>query len=176
MTTPPDPFSPPPAGEPTPPPGYPAPPSYGYPTAPAYGQPAVPYGQPQQQWGAPPPYGSPAGAPPKNGFGVAALVLGIVGIVLCWFPVLGLLLGVAAIVFAILGRKRAGRQEATNGGMAIAGLVLGILTTIVGVVVLAGLAFFGSSISQYSDCVSNSSGSTADIQACANEFQNNVQN
>ncbi|HEY5336364.1 MAG TPA: DUF4190 domain-containing protein [Mycobacteriales bacterium] len=97
-----------------PPPGY-GPPGYG---APGYGQPG--YGD---AYG----YGAP---PPRNGFGVTALVLGIIGLLTSWF-LIGVLPGVLAVVFGALGRGRAKRREATNRGMATAGIVLGILAIVV---------------------------------------------
>jgi Domain of unknown function (DUF4190) len=59
---------------------------------------------------------------PRNGFGIAALVLGIVSILL--FPGLGIILGLLGIIFGILGIRLASKGEATNNGMAIAGVVL----------------------------------------------------
>jgi hypothetical protein len=64
---------------------------------------------------------------PTNAFAVAALVLGIVGAALFWTIVPGFLLGLLATVFGAIGLSRA-RRGAPNKGMAIAGLVLGILT------------------------------------------------
>ncbi|MEU7153662.1 DUF4190 domain-containing protein [Streptomyces sp. NPDC045470] len=107
-----------------------------HPEAP-YGAPRPPYGSPQPPYGPagpgggpgqelPPgyqPYWAPAG--PNNGYGTAALVLGIVGATLCFTMVIGFLLGVLAIVFGILGRAKAARGEADNGGSALAGVVLG---------------------------------------------------
>ncbi|WEH36148.1 DUF4190 domain-containing protein [Streptomyces sp. AM 4-1-1] len=97
---------------PTAPPGG----QYGYPAAPAstYGYPGYP-GYGQNQWG-------PA---PANGMGTAALVLGIISVVGFCLWGLGIVLGVLALVFGLLGRGRAKRGEANNGGMAIAGVVLG---------------------------------------------------
>jgi hypothetical protein len=63
---------------------------------------------------------------PANGLGTAGLVLGIVGAALSLVPVLGFILGVLATTFG--GVAKANRGEATNRGMAIAGLVLGIIT------------------------------------------------
>lgn len=77
------------------------------------------------------------GAPPvrrRNGMGVAALVWGIVGILL--FPPCSIL----AIVFGRIGLNRVARGEATNRGVAQAGFVLGIvglLLFIVGLILLA---------------------------------------
>lgn len=109
-------------------PPMPAPQAGGGPTPPPYGQPA--YGQPSYGQGA---YGY--GPPPvaRNGFGVTALVLGILGLVTSWF-VVGIVPGVLAVVFGALGRGRARRGEATNGGSAVAGLILGVLAVVIAIV------------------------------------------
>jgi hypothetical protein len=77
------------------------------------------------------------GAQPRNGFGVAALVLGIVAVVGCALNFIAVGLGVAAIVLGVLGRNRAARGEATNGGMALAGLILGVTGALLGALTLA---------------------------------------
>ncbi|RSO37072.1 hypothetical protein DMH15_18575 [Streptomyces sp. WAC 06725] len=61
----------------------------------------------------------------NNGFGTAALVLGIVGTVLFFTVAFGLLLGLLAIIFGAIGRSKADRGEADNGGSALAGLIMG---------------------------------------------------
>ena len=58
-----------------------------------------------------------------NGMAVAALVLGIVGLLL---PILSVL----ALIFGGIGMSKA-NQGASGKGMAVAGLVLGILGTLV---------------------------------------------
>ncbi|MCA1221609.1 DUF4190 domain-containing protein [Streptomyces sp. 8L] len=63
----------------------------------------------------------------RGGLGTAALVLGIIGVVLSWYWPVGLVLGVLAVVFGVVGRRRVLRGEATNAGTAKAGLVLGIV-------------------------------------------------
>lgn len=65
----------------------------------------------------------------KNGFGVASLVLGFVGLIGGLLIPLVWLLSVAAIVLGALARKRVNRGEATNGTMALWGLWLGIIGT-----------------------------------------------
>ena len=57
---------------------------------------------------------------------------GIVGLVLSWVPGLSLVLGVAAIVFGAIGWRKASQGLATSAGMGIAGLVLGIITVVIG--------------------------------------------
>jgi hypothetical protein len=67
---------------------------------------------------------------PQNGMGVAALVLGIIGIAIC--PVI---FSILAIIFGSIGIQRANRGLATNRGVAVAGLVLGIIGVVLGVIV-----------------------------------------
>jgi len=119
----------------------------------------------------------PYGAPPpssgrRNAFGTAALVLGILGVATILVVVPGLLLGILAIVFGVLGRGRARRGEADNGNLAIAGLVLGT----VAVVASAALLAFGVSLlnsdegKRLQDCVSTAAGDRAAAQVCQDEF------
>lgn len=72
--------------------------------------------------------------------GVAALVLGIIGLILLVIPIyvtqiLGLCMGAIALILGVLGRKQA-TEEGRPTGMATAGMVLGIIGT-----VLNALAF-----------------------------------
>ena len=73
---------------------------------------------------------------PRNGAGVAALVLGLLGLVLAILVLpapLGALLGLLALILGIIGISRAGRGEATNRGQAVTGLITGILALALGV-------------------------------------------
>jgi hypothetical protein len=78
---------------------------------------------------APPMPGAPAttaaGTSQSNGFAVAALVLGIVSLVLFFTIWLPFLLGTLAIVFGALGIGKAGKLGGRQKGLAIAGLVCG---------------------------------------------------
>ncbi|MCT4352989.1 DUF4190 domain-containing protein [Streptomyces sp. Je 1-79] len=105
------------------------------------------------------PWGPPAGVPgmpgmpgmppqppfqqPRNGLGVTALVLGIVGLLFALFPFsfwLGAILGVLALIFGIIGHSRARKGEATNKGMALTGLILGAVSIVVSIVWLIVVA------------------------------------
>ncbi|MFF2730909.1 DUF4190 domain-containing protein [Streptomyces sp. NPDC058008] len=118
--------------------GYPAAPSaasaaYGYPAAPsapaAYGYPGYPGYGGQPAWG-------PA---PANGLGIASMVLGIIAVAgFCMWGI-GIILGILALVFGIIGRGRAKRGEANNGGMALAGIILGSVSIVVSAVFLVFL-------------------------------------
>lgn len=94
-------------------PGYPPPPphyGYGYP--------------PQQQQG--------------NGLAVSGMVLGIIGVVLFWIPVIGWILAILAIVFGGIGIAKA-NNGAPGKGMAVAGLVLGIVSIALYVLVVVAV-------------------------------------
>jgi hypothetical protein len=142
----------PPGGD-TPPPVYNAPPFYGTPP----GQP--PYGAPV--------YGAPAQAQSRNGFGVAALVLGVLSLV----PIGGLL-GIPGLVFGILGRKRVTRLEATNGGIALAGIITSVLgMLLLAVYVTLAVVFFTSGDGQrYIDCMDAAHNDQFKTQQCADQL------
>ncbi|PHQ49002.1 hypothetical protein BLA24_23145 [Streptomyces cinnamoneus] len=108
---------------------WPAPPAQAFGTGPyaqgPYGPTAYAtgaYGYPGPSYGPGWPGMTPA---PNNGFGVAALVLGIIGTVLSWTIVFGVICSVLAIVFGAIGRSKVSTGEGTNGGQALAGLILG---------------------------------------------------
>jgi len=92
-------------------------------------QPPPAYGAPQMPPQMPPAYGAPMMGPqPKNGLGTAGMVVGIIGIVLFWCGLVGIVLAILAVSFGGVGLARANRGEATNKGMAMTGVVLGIIT------------------------------------------------
>lgn len=77
---------------------------------------------------------------PKNGLAIAALVLGIVGLVFCLIPILGFIaipLGALALIFGIIGIVRKRKGTATAGGMAIAGTIAGLVALVVGIIGVA---------------------------------------
>ena len=97
-----------------------------------------PTGYPNQEYPAYPPVPDPYAAPyappyvigynptEKNSLGIASLVLGIVS-----FFCVGLFAGVVAIILGAQGRKAADEGRATNKGMATAGMILGIVGTVI---------------------------------------------
>lgn len=105
-------------------PGYPdsAPPQQG-----GYADPYANYTQPPVQQPMPA-YNSAGYVPtpmynvqmPENGLGIAALVLGILGIVMC-----GIFASIPAVICGHMGVKKADRGEADNRGVAQAGLITG---------------------------------------------------
>ena len=121
-----------------------------------------------------PGYPAPAQAQ-RNGFGVAALVLGILAAVLFWTVFAGLVLGLLAVVFGILGYRRKSRGEATNGGMALAGAILGGLGLAVSAVILvAGASLLGSEeFGNLTDCLQNAK-SVSEQEQCKQDYTDDV--
>ncbi|MCF8416052.1 MAG: protein kinase [Crocinitomicaceae bacterium] len=75
----------------------------------------------------------------SSGVATAALVLGIIGFVLCWFPLLNLILGILSLVFGIKGQKDSAGNKMSNAGAGVAGIVLGSITLFVTMVQLLSL-------------------------------------
>jgi chromate transport protein ChrA len=71
----------------------------------------------------------PAGKP-KNGLGVASLIIGILALVGSLTVVGGLVLGVLAAILGVLARAQVRHGQASNGDTAMTGVVLGVLAVI----------------------------------------------
>ena len=146
-----DPYAAPPPGSAPPPPPQQWPPAQQQwgPAQQQWGQPPPsgyePYAQPQ--WGGPPSgygYGYPTPAP-SNGMGVASLVLGILGLLGCWVPVLGPILALVGVILGAVALSQFRKRGASNG-MALAGLILGALGLV------AGIAFTAFVFDTVSEC------------------------
>lgn len=103
------------------------------------------------------PYPAPR---PGNGLAVAAMVLGIIALVMFWAWFLGGILGILAIIFGILGRSKA-RQVGVGGGAAMAGLICGIIAVVLAVVFVV---FIFAAVSAFDDYTTKARRSEADLQ------------
>ncbi|MDT5014360.1 MAG: hypothetical protein QOD39_520 [Mycobacterium sp.] len=101
--------------------------------------------------------------------GVAALVTAIIALL---SVVGGVVLGVVAIILGFLGWGRAKRGEANNGGIAVAGIVLGVLSIIEAAVVIgfAIWSFDKYGGTDYVDCVSRAGSDQQAIAQCMDQF------
>lgn len=145
-----------------------------------YGQPDVqqytppgqpPYGPPP---GVAPYYGGPQQPGPRKGSGlaIAAFVLAVIAVLLCWVPivnnvaailaVVGLALGIPALVSARRGKR-------SGSGLAVAGVVLSVLA-LVGV--FATQAFYSSVIEDVTDDLNSSAAPSAEDVVAAEESAN----
>ena len=140
---------------------------YGYPPGPypgSYPPPPMPYG------GYPPPV-------LRNGIGVAAPVVGIIALIGSFLVVPGIF-GIVAVILGFVGRARAKRGEATNGGVALAGIIVGAIA------IIAGLAFIQLWITVFSevgfgdyfDCIQQAGQDRDRVQQCSDQFRQSVEN
>lgn len=96
----------------------------------------------------------------SNGIAVASLITGIVSIVLCWVPIIGLVSGILGIIFYAKAKKAidTGMMLPNAKGMATGGLITGIIGlvfsffyTIFWIIALTAV----SAIASYGDRYSN---------------------
>ncbi|GAA2443175.1 hypothetical protein GCM10010191_69490 [Actinomadura vinacea] len=74
--------------------------------------------------------GGPPVAPRNNGMAITSMVLGIIGVVTCG----GILFSVGAIIFGHVAQSQIRRTGEQGGGMAVAGLVLGYIFALIGLI------------------------------------------
>ena len=94
----------------------------------------------------------PSGKITRGGnMAVAALVLGILSLITCWFGAvgwIGCICGVLAIVLGVLGQKK----EPEKKGMAKAGMIMGIVALAIGIIMtiacIACIGAVGTAINQ----------------------------
>ena len=151
-----------PATPPPPPPPYP----YPYPVAQPY-PPPFPYAG----YSAPP-------VGPRNGLGVASLVIAIIALVTCASVVLGVILGIVAVVIGLAARGRVKRGQANNGGIAIAGIVLGLVAIVASLAFIAIWAAVFKDVGgqDYMNCLNKAGNDATQIQKCADQFRQHVEN
>ncbi|BBY05158.1 DUF4190 domain-containing protein [Mycobacterium noviomagense] len=142
---------PPPGGHPSaggPPPGYQDASGYGGPSyppvPPQYGSSAGGYGQPYPGGYPGPEYPGGYGAPPQSGtnnLAIASLVTSVIGLI----PYCGGLLSIAGIVLGTIAVKQIKQTGQQGYGLAVAGIVVGTTTLLVGLILLSLLCHdFGS--------------------------------
>jgi hypothetical protein len=143
-----------------------------------------PYQQgPTDQAGAWPAAGSQqaSSAQPSNGIAVAALVIGIISLLIAWIPFVGLLGGLGgalAIIFGFIGRGKVKKQGAPSKGAATAGIVLGAVSLVLSIIATAaifvfGQQFFGDTIGSYQQCLEETGG---DEDFCERQLEDDLFN
>lgn len=166
------------------PPQHGAPPPYPpYPYQPGQYQPG-PYQPGPYPGGYPPPpphtypgY-SPAATAPRNGLGIAALVVAILAVVSSLSVVGGIVLGIVAVILGFAGRARVKKGEANNGGVALAGIILGFLGIVAGLasIAIVVLLFKDTGAGDYFDCMSKAGQNRSAQVQCEDQFRQSVEN
>jgi len=73
----------------------------------------------------------------KNGIALAGMVLGILGIVLCWLALIGWVLSALGIILGAIGWSKAGKLGGLRKGQGITGVVCGIVGIMLGGIMAA---------------------------------------
>jgi phage-related minor tail protein len=103
-------------------------------------------------------------------------VVAIIALIGSFSVVGGILLGIVAVILGFIARGRAKSGEATNGGVALAGIILGVVS------IVAGLAFIAIWVSlfkevgatDYFDCLEQAGQDRSAVQQCSDEFRQSV--
>ncbi len=72
----------------------------------------------------------------STGMGVAGFVTGLLGLLLSWFPLAGIVLGALGVVLGGVGISQ-GRKAGARTGLATAGVVLGALGVVIAIILVA---------------------------------------
>ena len=114
-------------------PQQPQAPQYQAPQQPQYAQQPPQYGpQPQPQYGQYQPQYQVAPTQ-TNGLGSAGFVLSLVGLLFCWIPFFDAIVSLLGLILSAFGMKH------KPNGLAIAGLVIGIVALIIGAIITIGV-------------------------------------
>jgi len=92
------------------------------------------------------------GAVKKNGMATAAMVLGIISLALFWTGTIGLIVGVVAIILAVVAKNQIKADPAMAGsaGQAKGGMIMGIIGAVLGLLwILLFLWVFSAATSEF---------------------------
>ncbi|TMM36385.1 MAG: DUF4190 domain-containing protein [Actinobacteria bacterium] len=91
------------------------------------------------------PYQAPVMVPSRrtNGMSIAAMVVSIVGLLSspCW-GVPGIAIGLVGAILGHVGYRQTKERDESGGGMAIAGIAIGWIAVLIGLVIIAIYVFF----------------------------------
>lgn len=137
-------------------------------------------GQPPASAAPPPPATTAPVARPRNGLGVAALVLGVASLVavvsFVLFP-LGVIAAVVGIVLGALALSGARARAATNRGQAVAGLICCVIALILGLTLAVRVGSWAARntgvFTRFDRCLTRA-GDRAAVADCISRFANDV--
>lgn len=72
--------------------------------------------------------------PPKNGLGTAGFVLGLIGLLFSFLPIVGVVawpMVILGLIFSLIGYGRGRSGGATNKGLALAGVILSVIGLVI---------------------------------------------
>lgn len=116
-----------------------------------------------------PPAGSqyPTMEAPKNGFGIASLILGILGL-FGSFILIGIVPALIGLVLGIIGYRRVTSGEANNRGVAIAGIITSVLALMIAIAMVALFAavFNSEEFRDLTECLENANNEAEAVENC----------
>jgi hypothetical protein len=109
---------------------------------------------------------------------IAALIIGILSLLIAWIPIIGLfgvIGGLIALILGFVARGRIKRNGTAGNGMAITGIVTGAIALVAGIVLTVAFfgilgPLFGDSFRDYTQCVAE----TGDEQFCSDRFEQDL--
>ncbi len=125
----------------------------------------------------PPGYSDQPGASveKQNGLGTASLVLGIISIVAILTVLGGILFGLIGAILGFIGRGRAKRGEADNGGIALAGILTSLFGLVASVaLIVIGVVFLADDFGNLADCLNDAGDDDAAIEQCQIDFEDDL--
>ena len=90
------------------------------------------------------------GTKKSNGLATASLVIGIISIVLGFFSWPGIVVGLVAVILAIVakGQIKADPNQSGSAGAATGGLITGILGMVIGIIMIVLAVMFVSAVTE----------------------------
>ncbi|MFC9994423.1 DUF4190 domain-containing protein [Nocardia sp. NPDC127526] len=146
--------------------------------------PSGPYGEyPTPPPGGYPPPGAPGGqqywqeSPKGKGLAITALVLGILALLSFWTILGGILFGLFALIFGIIAMVKSKSGRAGGFGMALTGLILGLLGLAGSVVflIVGWTVFEETGGKDFIECVSNAGNDQAKLDQCERDWNQRVE-
>jgi hypothetical protein len=114
----------------------------------------------------------------SSGLAITALVLGILSLLFSWVPILGAIGGIIAAILGFIGWRKAKRGEAAGAGMAMGGLVTGVIAAIISIGITIALFAFSADLMQmfeepfdnYEQCIEE----TGDEDFCQQQLEEDL--
>ena len=124
--------------------------------------------------------GTPPEVRPKNGLGVAALVIGVASLVAAvsfvLFP-LAVVGGIVAVVLGLIALVRGRAKGTANPGQAAAGVICAVLALVVAVLFTVRVGTFvarnTSTFTSFDNCIAKAT-NRSEVATCISDFANRV--
>ncbi len=133
----------------------------------------------QPSYASPPP-SPPPRARPRNGLGVAALVIGVASLVAAasfiLFP-LALVAGLVGLIIGLIALTRGRASGATNPGQAAAGVICSVLALIIAIDLSVHVGTWAARntgvFTRFDNCIAKA-GNRTEVSSCIARFANDV--